>query len=168
MQLEDLVSRSAVRRGLVLATAAMLIVGCSTGTSSSSASAKPATAAPASGAAGSGGASVAATLTEFKIELAAASATTGPVTFKITNGGKTVHEFVVFKTDLAADKLPLATDGTEVDEAGAGITLVDEAEDIAIGASPSLAVDLPAGKYVVICNLPAHYTSGMRAVFTTQ
>jgi uncharacterized cupredoxin-like copper-binding protein len=168
MQLEDLVSRSTVRRGVTLAAAAMLIVACSSGTASPAASTRPSTGAPSSGAAGSGGPSVTASLSEFKIELGSASAAAGSVTFKITNAGKTVHEFVVFKTDLAADKLPLAADGTEVDETGTGITLVDEAEDIAIGASPSLSVSLPAGKYVLICNLPAHYTSGMRAAFTTQ
>lgn len=81
-----------------------------------------------------------------------------------------VHEFVVFKTDLAADKLPLAADGATVDEAGAGasLTLVDEVEDIAVGATASLAVELPAGHYVAICNVPAHYTSGMRVEFTTN
>jgi uncharacterized cupredoxin-like copper-binding protein len=164
----DLVSRSVVRRGVTLAAAAMLIVGCNSAAASPAASAKPSTAPVASVAAGSGGPSVTATLTEFKIALGATSAAAGSVTFKITNGGSTVHEFVVFKTDLAADKLPLAADGIEVDENGTGLTLVDEAEDIAIGASPSLSVDLPAGKYVLICNLPAHYTSGMRAAFTTQ
>jgi uncharacterized cupredoxin-like copper-binding protein len=170
MVLEDLGSRSLVGRGVVLAAAAVLMVGCSAGASSSPAvSAAPSPVVSASpAAAGSGGPSVAAALSEFKIELAAANAAAGSVSFKINNAGTTVHEFVVFKTDLAADKLPLATDGTEVDENGAGLTLVDEAEDIAIGASPNLAVDLPAGKYVLICNLPAHYTSGMRAAFTTQ
>ena len=107
-------------------------------------------------------------LSEFKIELAATSAPGGPVTFALTNAGTTVHEFVVFKTELAADKLPLAADGTEVDEEGAGLTAVDEVEDIAVGATATLPVDLATGHYVVICNLPAHYTSGMRAEFTTN
>jgi uncharacterized cupredoxin-like copper-binding protein len=109
-------------------------------------------------------------LTEFKIELSPTSAPAGPVTFQITNAGTTVHEFVVFKTDLAADKLPLAADGATVDEAGAGsaVTLVDEVEDIAVKGTPTLAVDMPAGHYVVICNIPAHYTSGMRVEFTTN
>ena len=84
--------------------------------------------------------------------------------------GATVHRFVVFKTDLTADKLPLAADGATVDEAGAGpsLTLVDEVEDIAVGATPSLSVDLPAARYVLTCNVPAHYTSGMHAEFTTN
>lgn len=138
-----------------LAATATLAAGCGSGAATSAPSAA------------GGGASVSAALSEFKIELGATSAAAGPVTFNISNKGTTVHELVVFSTDLAADKLPMAADGTEVDEAGAGITAVDEVEDIAVGEAASLPVTLPAGHYVLICNLPAHYTSGMRAEFTT-
>lgn len=162
MVLEDHIPGSVARRGVVLVAAALLIVGCSGGASPSAA------ASPSQAGSGSGGTSVTTALSEFKIELGATSAPAGPVTFQLTNGGTTVHEFVVFKTDLAVDKLPLVADGTEVDEAGDGLTAVDEVEDIAVGATAGLAVDLPAGHYVLICNLPAHYTSGMRAEFTTN
>jgi uncharacterized cupredoxin-like copper-binding protein len=159
---------SVVRRGLALVAGALLLVGCSSGASPSAAA--PASQPAASSGGGGGGTSVTAKLTEFKIELGAASAPGGPVTFELTNSGTVVHEFVVFKTDLAVDKLPLAADGATVDEAGAGasLTLVDEVEDIEVGATASLAVDLPAGHYVAICNVPAHYTSGMRTEFTTN
>ena len=160
---------SVVRQGLALVAGALLLLGCSSGASPSAAA--PASQPPASGGGGGGGGtSVTAKLTEFKIELGATSAPGGPVTFELTNSGTVVHEFVVFKTDLGADKLPLAADGATVDEAGAGasLTLVDEVEDIAVGATASLAVDLPAGHYVAICNVPAHYTSGMRTEFTTN
>ena len=102
------------------------------------------------------------------MDLGATSGAAGPVTFDVSNGGTTVHEFVVLRTDLAPDKLPLTEDGTEVDEEGAGITAVDEVENVAVGATTPLTVDLPAGHYVVLCNLPAHYPSGMRAEFTTS
>jgi uncharacterized cupredoxin-like copper-binding protein len=32
----------------------------------------------------------------------------------------------------------------------------------------SLTVDLPAGHYVLICNVPTHYTKGIQAEFTTS
>ena len=145
-----------------LGAVALLLVGCSGGgTQSPVASASAA-------APGGGGTTVTAALSEFKIELGAASAPTGSVTFEAKNVGTTVHEFIVFKTDLAADKLPLAADGTAVDEKGTGLTAVDGVKDIAAGATKSLRVTLPAGHYVLICNLPAHYTSGMRAEFTTN
>jgi uncharacterized cupredoxin-like copper-binding protein len=152
-----------ITRGVPLVAAALILAACS----GSGASSSP-VGAPSAAASASGGASVTAKLSEFKIELAATTASAGSVTFAPTNAGTTVHEFVVFKTDLAPDKLPLSADGTEVDEAGAGLTLVDELEDIAVGATASLPVDLATGHYVVICNVPTHYTSGMHAEFTTN
>jgi uncharacterized cupredoxin-like copper-binding protein len=156
---------TAARRLGLLAAVASLLVGCSTaGTPSAAPSA-----APPAAASGGGGTSITAALSEFKIELGATSAPAGAVSFALTNKGTTLHEFVVFQTDLAVDKLPLTADGTIVDEAGAaGITLVDEVEDIEVGATPTLDVTLPAGKYLLICNIPAHYTSGMRAEFTAS
>jgi len=153
----------AVRRVLAVASVGVLVLGCS-GTTTSPSVAAPSVADPS----GAGGTTVAAILTEFKIELDATSAPAGSVSFALDNKGTVVHEFVVFQTDLAADKLPLSADGTAVDEAGGGLTLVDEVEDIEVGATPTLTVDLPAAHYVLICNVPAHYTSGMRAEFTTN
>jgi uncharacterized cupredoxin-like copper-binding protein len=152
----------ATRRLLGVASVGILVLGCS-GTTTSPSVAAPSAANP-SGAAGT---TVAAILTEFKIELDAASTPAGSVSFALDNKGTVVHEFVVFQTDLAVDKLPLTADGTAVEEGG-GLTLVDEVEDIEVGATPTLAVDLPAAHYVLICNVPAHYTSGMRAEFTTN
>ena len=151
-----------VRRVLAVASVGVLVLGCS-GTTTSPSVAAPSAADP-SGA----GTTVAAILTEFKIELDATSAPAGSVSFALDNKGTVVHEFVVFQTDLAVDQLPLTSDGTAVDEAGGGLTLVDEVEDIEVSATPTLTVDLPAAHYVLICNVPAHYTSGMRAEFTTD
>ena len=99
----------------------------------------------------------------------------GGVTFGIENIGEETHEFVVFRTELALTALPTADDGS-VDEEGAGVELVDEAEDIAAGDSVQLTVDLDAGSYVVICNIveedggetESHYQEGMRASFTVE
>ena len=116
-----------------------------------------------------GGGGVKATESDFKIELGSSSAKSGEVTFNVENKGPSVHEFVVFKTDLAPDALPTKQDenGIEiVDEEGQGVEHIDEIEDIAVGSSQDLKVNLAAGKYVLICNLPAHYKQGMHAAFT--
>ena len=91
----------------------------------------------------------------------------GDITFDITNDAEQTHEFVVFKTDLAADQLPTDENG-DVDEAGEGVELVDEIEDIEGGSTQSLTVNLDAGSYVLICNLPGHYGQGMHAGFTVS
>jgi uncharacterized cupredoxin-like copper-binding protein len=161
-------SRSTVRCGALVLGAALLLAGC--GAAASASPSVPSAQPPAASPAGSGGAGtpVAATLSEYKIELAATTAPAGPVTFQLKNSGTIVHEFVVFKTDLAPDKLPMLADGTAVDEAGGGLTVVDEVEDIAVAATPSLALTLPAGHYVLLCNVATHYKAGMVSEFTTS
>jgi uncharacterized cupredoxin-like copper-binding protein len=110
---------------------------------------------------------VAVTLADFTITADPDSASAGEVTFDVTNDAEQTHEFVVFQTDLAPDQLPTA-EGGDVDEAGEGVALVDEIEDIEGGSTQSLAVNLDAGSYVLICNLPGHYAQGMYTGFTVS
>src|SRR5207342_3131787 len=100
------------------------------------------------------------TLADFTITVDPDSASAGDVTFDITNDSGQTHEFVVFNTDLAPDQLP-TDEGGDVDEAGEGVEHVDEIEDIEAGSTESLTVNLDAGSYVLICNLPGHYSQGM-------
>jgi uncharacterized cupredoxin-like copper-binding protein len=110
---------------------------------------------------------VAVTLADFTITADPDSASAGEVTFDVTNDAEQTHEFVVFQTDLAPDQLP-TEEGGDVDEAGEGVALVDEIEDIEGGSTQSLTVNLDAGSYVLICNLPGHYAQGMNTGFTVS
>jgi uncharacterized cupredoxin-like copper-binding protein len=85
----------------------------------------------------------------------------GTVTFEVKNEGTLVHEMVVIKTDKGAANL--GTDG-EADESGA----VDEVADLPAGESKTLELDLTAGTYALVCNLPGHYEQGMYADFTVK
>jgi uncharacterized cupredoxin-like copper-binding protein len=144
----------------------LAIAACSTGTSSPSA-------APASpSASGAGGTTVQVALQEWSVLPAADSAPAGSVTFQVSNTGpEDTHEFVVLKTDLDPGALPTDDTGA-VTEEGEGIEVVDEIEDIEVGATPELTVTLAAGKYVLLCNVydetekEAHYKMGMRTAFT--
>ena len=107
------------------------------------------------------------TVADFSVTPDPGSAPAGDITFDITNDAEQTHEFVVFKTDLAADQLPTDENG-DVDEAGEGVEHVDEVEDIEGGSTQSLTVNLDAGSYVLICNLPGHYGQGMHASFTRE
>jgi uncharacterized cupredoxin-like copper-binding protein len=114
------------------------------------------------------------TVQEFSVLPEASSASAGEVTFTVTNTGPDdVHEFVVIRTDL--DPAALPTDDTgAVDEAGEGIEVVDEIEDIAVDATESVTVNLEAGSYALICNIydkaenEAHYKMGMHTGFTVS
>ena len=120
--------------------------------------------------------SVDVSLGEFSIAPSVATAPAGIVSFEVTNDGPNdIHEFVVIRTDLAVDALPTDADGAVL-ENGEGIEVIDEIEDMAVGSSETLALDLEAGSYVLICNLvaeedgvsEAHYAMGMRAAFTVE
>jgi uncharacterized cupredoxin-like copper-binding protein len=68
---------------------------------------------------------------------------------------------VVIKTDKGAANL--GTDG-EADETGA----IDEVADLPAGESETLELDLEAGKYALVCNMPGHYAADMYADFTVK
>lgn len=125
---------------------------------------------------GSSGTIVDSELGEFYIKTTPASAPAGDVTFHITNAGEDTHEFVVLKTDLADDKLPLNKDG-DADEEASGITSPGELENIAAGTTGDLTLPLTSGHYVLICNLAMtepdgtiehHYPLGMHTSFTVE
>lgn len=114
---------------------------------------------------GDGGIGV--TLSDFRVELEEGSASTGEVAFDVTNDAQQIHEFVIIKTDLPEDQLPTDESG-DVSEGGEGVNVVDKIEDIEGGSSDSLTIDLEAGAYVLICNLPSHYLQGMHTAFTVS
>jgi uncharacterized cupredoxin-like copper-binding protein len=121
-----------------------------------------------------GGGTVDVTLQEFSVATDPTSAEAGEMTFEATNDGPDdTHEFVVFKTDLSLTDLPTDENGA-VDEAGEGLELIGEIEDIEVGETDSVTLNLDAGNYVLVCNIwdedeqEAHYQEGMRTGFTVS
>lgn len=117
---------------------------------------------------GGDGGGVGATLDDYSITLEESSAPAGEVTFDVTNEAEQVHEFVVLSTDLAADQLPTDENGDVDEEGDPSISVVDEIEDVEGGSEQSLTVNLDAGDYVLLCNLPGHYRQGMYTSFTAS
>ena len=101
---------------------------------------------------------------EYTIEPAAASVAAGGVTFRVANEGALEHEFAVVRSDLAVDALPQA--GGAVDESQ--IEVVGRIEQWPGDESREVTLDLPAGNYLLICNVPGHYQLGMSAAFTVR
>ncbi|MGE0878828.1 MAG: multicopper oxidase domain-containing protein [Acidimicrobiia bacterium] len=91
----------------------------------------------------------------------------GKVRFELDNRGSQVHEFVVVRTDKAADELPRTAD-KKFDEEGAGASaeVIDEVEDIDPGEKNTLTVELEPGKYLLLCNLLDHFERGMHIQLT--
>jgi uncharacterized cupredoxin-like copper-binding protein len=100
------------------------------------------------------------TLKDFWTETETGTTSSGMVTFRVTNEGKATHEFVVVRTDLRADALPLGPDGLSVSEDA--VEPLDELTEVPSGETLELVLPLEAGSYVMFCNLEGHYLSGMR------
>jgi uncharacterized cupredoxin-like copper-binding protein len=116
------------------------------------------------GGSGSGddpGGDVAVTLKDFSLAVEPATFASGDITFGIQNDGPSAHEFVILRSDEEPGELPVDNGLIPEDQ----VDLVDEAEDIAPGTNTTLSVNLPAGSYVLVCNLSSHYEAGMYAGF---
>jgi uncharacterized cupredoxin-like copper-binding protein len=122
---------------------------------------------PAAGSPGAAaeGEAVTVTLREWAVEPSQTEMGAGEVTFEVSNAGDLPHNFVVFRTDLAADELPVedaqVVETDAVEEAGR----IDEFDP---GSTESVTLELDAGSYVLVCNLPGHYEQGMRAAFSVS
>jgi uncharacterized cupredoxin-like copper-binding protein len=106
------------------------------------------------------------TLKDFSIRSSMAIADAGPVEFDVYNQGPATHEFVVVRTDIPADRLPIAADGLSVDEDA--LAPVGEISEVSIWTGQTLDLRLSPGRYVFFCNLEGHYLGGMHIGFTVS
>ncbi len=85
------------------------------------------------------------------MEVSAAKVTAGKVTFEVSNVSKNdeEHEFLIAKTDLAPDQLPMTEAGARIDESK--LSGLEELGDLEPGESGTLTVDLTPGKYLLFC-----------------
>jgi uncharacterized cupredoxin-like copper-binding protein len=91
----------------------------------------------------------------------------GTVSFRVANVGSLVHELVVLplRDGAAPGQRAIASDG-RIEETGsvaeASASCGNGAADgINPGALSWTTVQLPAGDYELVCNLPGHYAAGM-------
>lgn len=116
------------------------------------------------GSAGSGGTAVTVELSDFKVKPSVPTAKAGKVDFQIRNTAAMLHDLKVLKTDLDEDKLPIDSAKAMAKEDGK----IGAMENIPAGALRTLSLDLPAGKYVLICNVAGHYQLGMHVAFKVE
>jgi uncharacterized cupredoxin-like copper-binding protein len=108
-----------------------------------------------------GDADVQVSLRDDAVTLDPTSGVAGSLTFAATNDGSDTHEIEIFSGDVDPSTLPIEGNVASTES----LTLVDEIEDITPGSSADLTVDLDAGAYVVMCNLPGHFERGMYSSF---
>ncbi|QKC84814.1 sulfocyanin-like copper-binding protein [Mesorhizobium sp. NZP2077] len=91
----------------------------------------------------------------------------GEVTFNVKNDSKdTVHEMIVMYLADPGKPLPYVEAENRVDEDKAGDK--GEVSELDPGKSGTLTVELKAGKYLLICNVPGHFGAGMWAELTVD
>lgn len=87
----------------------------------------------------------------------------GAVTFHDHNtDDDLVHEMVIIRTNLPANKLPYNKKAERVEENK--LHGIGEIDDLKPNHKATKTFDLKAGRYVLICNEPGHYKRGMYTV----
>jgi uncharacterized cupredoxin-like copper-binding protein len=104
----------------------------------------------------------------YRLSLATTTLPSGRIGFDVHNDASMPHEFVVFKTDLPADALPLGSDGDVVEDSPLLQDVADSGSSIVPGHSRAIFATLAPGHYAVVCNLPGHYHLGMHVDLTVN
>lgn len=103
---------------------------------------------------------------EYTFTLDKESVEAGKINFVMKNEGEIEHEFEVVKTDVAADDLPV--EGGKADVEAEGGEEIGEVEGMQAGDEANLVLELEAGNYLIVCNLPGHYEQGMVLPFKVE
>lgn len=101
-------------------------------------------------------------LREWSVTASRAELPAGRAKILVKNAGSLAHDFVVIRTDLAPDRLPVEGGVAREDGKVAKTAVINP------GASTTVTVELAAGKYLLICNQPGHYASGMRSQLSAR
>jgi uncharacterized cupredoxin-like copper-binding protein len=113
-------------------------------------------------------AGVAVTLRDFAVDVADTTLPTGSNKLAIHNSGAALHELEVFKVPAGVDAAALPVTNNVADTDSAGLTVIDEVENVAPSTGANLTVNLEPGTYAFICNLPTHYGLGMHTIVTVE
>lgn len=100
---------------------------------------------------------------EWAIEISSGLHEAGTTTFNLQNLGSIAHEFLVVRSNKSATELLASVDPAtnRLDEEQ--LNVVDEQPEYEPGIPGMVTVNLEAGHYVVMCNIPGHYKAGMYA-----
>jgi uncharacterized cupredoxin-like copper-binding protein len=89
----------------------------------------------------------------------------GEVTFEVTNTSKDlIHEMVLSPVADTSTELPYKQAEEKVDEDAAGH--FGEVAELDPGAKGALTITLEPGTYILYCNIPGHYITGMWTTIT--
>jgi uncharacterized cupredoxin-like copper-binding protein len=101
----------------------------------------------------------------MSIRVDQATAKAGAVRFDVTNWSRgMLHEMLVVAVD--GDSAALPYDATQSKVAENQVKVLGDTSELMPNGSKVLDLTLPAGSYLLICNVPGHYAAGMAIPFT--
>lgn len=110
----------------------------------------------------------------MRLRASTSQVSAGEVSLVVSNLGWRTHELVVLPlaAGVPAGQRPVRADGT-VSEAGSlgeasNSCGADSGKGITSGSAGWTTLNLPAGRYELVCNLPNHYADGMRQAFVVS
>ncbi len=96
-----------------------------------------------------------------------ASVKTGKIAFDVSNLSRSIiHEMLVVAVDNPNAPLPYDYSTGQVPEQQ--VKVLGETEDMEPNAEKTITLDLAPGSYLLICNVPGHYASGMWTALTVN
>jgi hypothetical protein len=98
---------------------------------------------------------------DFALHLPTTNLPAGTYVFVDTNHGPSAHELVMWKTNDPADRLPLLPNRRVNEDSPALSSVLDSGTSLDPGQTRLLTATLAPGHYVIACNLPGHFISGM-------
>ena len=96
------------------------------------------------------------------------TASAGEITFEVLNSSKdTIHEMIITRLRDLSMLFPFNPVEIRVDEDKMP-DILGEVSELEPGKTAALRLDLKPGKYLLFCNVPGHFTSGMWTIFTVK
>ena len=137
--------RSLRSRLALLTISALVLAGCSSGSSPHAAASS----------------TVRVKERDFRIIVSPARVRAGTVRLLLRNQGPDTHELLIVRSSRST--LPLRSDGLTVNEAALDHETVGVVEGKEPGTVEEVLLHLKPGRYELFCNMAGHYLGGMRA-----
>ena len=92
----------------------------------------------------------------------------GEITFEVLNSSKdTIHEMIITRLRDLSRLFPYNSSESRVDEDKMP-DILGEVSELDPNKTAALRLDLKPGTYLLFCNIPGHFTSGMWTIFTVK
>ena len=102
------------------------------------------------------------------IALSADAVKAGEITFEVLNSSTdTIHEMIITRLRDLTMLFPYNSSESRVDEDKMA-DILGEVSELEPNQTGALRLDLKPGKYLIFCNIPGHFTSGMWTIFTVK